>query len=236
MALEIEKKFLVKNRERSLELLKAEYGEPETQVKSGFWWCSNYPATTPFLTVTTPKIQKNIVAGIKDIADFMLTPEDFQYVRLRVLNNNIFIITFKTKSLVKGTEQNIEFEYEVTKPIFTKILDYLKVVGFVYYANIKNTLCFKSKDFSIEVSSFNDVKDSYAEIELVGNNENILHLRLNKFLTKFKEYPFKPETRSYAEISAKENLPRLKTLKLVQYSQDAVKELEKILLENKNDK
>ncbi len=229
MALEIEKKFIVRNPEKTLQMLKDRFGDHELQTKAGFWWCSNYTGITQFITVTEPKIGRDIVTSVKDIAEFMINPEEFDYLRLRVVNNEKYIVTFKTKSLIKGTEQNVEYEYETEKERFMEILRYLEGAGFIFYSNIKKTLLFKEKDFSIEYSTFNDLKDPYIEVELVGKTENVLHLRLNKFLNVFKEYQIRPETRSYAEISSKENLPRLKQMKLSQYSAEAINDLKNIL-------
>ncbi|MCK4797610.1 MAG: hypothetical protein KAT05_09525 [Spirochaetes bacterium] len=230
MSLEIEKKFLVGNFEEAYKNLTNDFGKHVYKLKPGFWWCNNYESSENMLNIQEPKLSKNEVSAIKDIGEFTLPIQNYQYIRLRVLNQKKYIVTFKIKSLVNNIEQNIEYEFEVEKDIFKRIALYLIETAFIFYYNIKETWEFNFDDIKIEISKFNDLKDSYIEIETLGDNEEELFSKLNKSLKKFFNYSIKEETKSYAKLSSIENMKTLKRLKLSQYSREGYRCLQKYLV------
>ena len=221
MSFEIEKKYIAGNFTDTFHQLVNDFNKYSHVKKQGFWWCNNYSGIESVLDVDSPKFFKKDVAMIKDIAEFIIPEQDFQYIRLRIHNEKTFIVTFKIKSLINKIEQNTEYEFEVDSGTFKRIFHYLSDTSLVFYYNIKESWEFKSQDYKIELSKFNDLKDAFVEIEVTGNNEKELHNKLNNFLNKVVDYKMKEEPRNYMELSRTENRNSLKNLKLSQYSRKA---------------
>ncbi|HOV13636.1 MAG TPA: hypothetical protein PK771_05080 [Spirochaetota bacterium] len=230
MNYEIEKKFMVNDFDLMLELLKKDFGDYKLRKKAGFWFANNFTGMEVFLDIEKPLFQKKDVIVIKDIGEFSIPEMDFQYLRLRVVNSQEFIVTFKIKNLVNNIEQNTEYEFEVDKETIVRIYNYIKDNSFIYFYNIKESYEFEKRDLKVELSKFNNLKDSFIEVELTGDNQNVLTKRLEFELGKFKIYNLKEEPRSYMELAMNENRNRLKNVRLSNYSKDAIKDLEKILL------
>lgn len=229
MNLEIEKKFSVPDFKSTLEKLKKDFGNYNHSKKEGFWWCNNYNSISKILNVNNPRINKKDVMIIKNIGEFHLPDDDYDYIRIRFNNKGKRIITFKNKSLVNNTEQNLEYEFEVDEEKFKKIISYLKDKAFIFYYNTKEIWEFKKNDIKIQLSKLSDLKDCFIEIETIGNTEKILHDKLNKFLIMITDYKLKVENKNYVELFFAENSEKLKSLTLGQYSREAYKILEKYL-------
>jgi hypothetical protein len=234
MGFEIEKKFLVGNYNDTLALLKKDFGKNSSKSKAGFWFASNYTGTEIMTDLPEPKFLKKELAMIRDIGEFEIPLQDFQFLRLRIINKDRYVITFKSKSIVNKIEQNIEYEYECKKNVFTRILNFLNEGSLIFYYNIKESLEFKSEEMSIELSKFNDLKDSYIEIEVTGDNENQLTAKLEKHLKNFEKYSLREEPKNYSELSYMENRKTLKNMKISQYSKEAVREINNKIKNNKN--
>jgi len=224
MGFEIEKKFLVGNHKETLELLKKDFGKETFKSKAGFWFASNLTGMELMTELPEPKFLKKELAMIKDIGEFEIPLQDFQFVRLRIINRDKFNITFKSKSLVNKIEQNVEYEFEIKKNVFSRILNFLNEGSLVFYYNIKETHEFKSNEMKIELSKLSDLKDSYIEVEVTGDDDKKLTEKLEKYLKKFEKYSLKEEPRNFSELSKFENRNSLKNMKLSQYSKDAIKE------------
>lgn len=229
MNYEIEKKFLIGNFDGIYNSLNDEFGEGKRILKAGFWWCNNYASLDNIMEITAPKILKKNVLFIKEIGEFNLDVQDYQYVRLRINDFSKYLITFKIKQTVNTIEQNIEFEYEPDKNTFKRVAEYLKEAAQIFYYNIKETYEYTVDDFKIELSKFNDLRNAYMEIETTGSNKNKLTEKLNTFITRFSKYNLTDETRSYHTLSLTENEDKLAKTKLSQYSREAIKELNKYI-------
>jgi len=229
MALEIEKKYLVMNFKDTLEKLKADFGQFKKVRKEGFWWCDSHNTIEKILNVKEPKLSRKMSAVLKNIGEFHLSDEEFQFVRLRVNNSEKKVITFKNKSLINNTEQNVEYEFVTDDEKFKNITNYLKENASIFYYNIKDSWVFEKNDVKIEISELNDLRDTYLEVETVGTSEKDLHDKLNKFLIMMTDYKLKEETRNYVELFFHENHEKLKSLTLGQYSREGFKLLQKYL-------
>lgn len=231
MALEIEKKYIVGNFSWTLKKLINDFGEYNKITRHGFWWCNNYNGMDNILEIKSPKIFKKDIIIIKNIGEFIIPDQDYQYIRLRIMDNKEHVITFKIKSLVNKIEQNTEYEFLLEKDIFKRIVEHLKDISFIFYYNIKEIYEFidNKNDIKIELSKFNDLKNQYIEIEATGENEKELNNKLNKTLNRFSDYKLKDETRNYCELSYGENRENLKKLKLSQYSREGFKILRDFL-------
>ncbi len=229
MSFEIEKKFLLGNFDDIFKKLKIDFGNDKYSEKRGFWWCNNHSGSENMLDIQKTLILKKDIEVIKDIGEFNIPVRDYQYIRLRILNTKKYFITIKNKSLVNNIEENIEYEFIVDKEIFKRISMYLKDGAFIFYYNIKKTWEFLFDTVKIEVSKLNDLRESYMEVEVVGENENKLKEELNNFLKKLYSYELKEETKNYAELSHIENQDLLKKLKLLQYSTEGYKILYKLI-------
>ncbi len=223
MSLEIEKKFIIGNFTKTFEKLKKDFENYSHIVKHGFWWCNNYNGIENILNVTTPLFSKKEVAIIKDIFEIIIPDQEFQFIRLRININEVnrFQLTFKIKSIVNKIEQNTEYEFDIYKNTFKRLVLFLQDTAFIFYYNIKESWEFINNNIKIELSKINDLKDSYLEIESVGNSEKELLNSVENALKDFSEYNIKEEPRSYLELSRNENKNTLKNLKLSQYSRKA---------------
>jgi len=231
MNLEIEKKFSVPDFKTTFEKLKKDFGKYDHTKKEGFWWCNNYNSINKILNIEKPAIIKKDVIIIKSIGELNLPDDSYDYIRLRISGNNLKKITFKNKSLVNNTEQNLEYEFDIDDEKFKKVVSYLKEKAFIFYCNTKETWEFKKNDIKIQLSKISDLKDSYIEVETTGSTEKILHDKLNKFLIMITDYKLKEEIKNYVELYFHENSEKLKTSTLGRYSRDAYKILEKYLIE-----
>ena len=229
MGFEIEKKFLVGNYNETLEMLKKDFGKDAVRSKAGFWFAGNFTGMECMTSLPDPKFFKKELAMIKDIGEFDIPLQDFQYARLRIVNRDRYMITFKSKSIQNKMEQNVEYEFELKKNVFARILNFLSEGNLVFYYNIKDSIEFKSNDMKIELSKINDLKDSYLEVEVTGENESLLKNKLGKYIKKFDSYSLKDEPRNYSELSYFENRNALKNMKVSQYSKEALKEINKKL-------
>jgi len=225
MGFEIEKKFLVGSFDATLAMLEKDFGKPKFQSKCGFWFASNFTGFESMFELVEPQILKKDVLLIKEIGEFEIPVQDFRFLRLRIINNNKFQVTCKLKTLVNKIEQNVEYEFDIEKPVFERVFNYLSDKSFIFYYNIKDSYEFKSGNLTIEISKFSDLKDAYLEIELTGKKEEVLIINLKENLKKFKNYSLREEERSYAELSSIENRNILRSQKLSQYSKDAMKEI-----------
>ena len=229
MSLEIEKKYLVGNFDEILNILKKEFGEYNIKNKSGFWFCSNCSKYESILELKETKISKKEVSFIKEIGEISLPIQDYDFVRVRIVNNDKYFITFKNKGLISNIEKNIEYEFEIEKDILERIIIFLKENSSIFYYNIKKSYEFHKDDVSIELSKFNDLKNPYLEIEVTGDNEEFLFSKIRKIIKKFDQYSLKEESRNYVVLSFTENKNILKYMKLSQYSRNAFIELQKKL-------
>ena len=139
MSFEIEKKFVVGCFSQTLSDLSNDFGAHKHSVKNGFWWCNNYNASDNILEVSSPKFYKKDIYAIKDITEALIPEEDFQYIRLRIIDGSQFLMTFKIKSLVNNVEKNSEYEFELEKDAFSRIIQYLKEIAQIFYYNVKET-------------------------------------------------------------------------------------------------
>ncbi len=224
MSFEIEKKFLINNYKETFSFFKERYGEPNLIKKSGFWWCSNYDGEKNILEITEPKFLKKDVEIIKDLTEFLFVIQDYQFLRIRIINDKYYL-TLKNKNLVNKIEKNIEYEFEIDKESIKLVIDYLKDNAFIFYYNIKETFEFTNNDVKIEISKFNVLKDYYLEVEVTGKKEDILYNKLENYLKELKNLSLKEEERSYFELSIIENRQKLKNVKLSNFSKDSFKNL-----------
>lgn len=228
MAFEIEKKFLVNNYKDTLSFFKERYGEPNLVKKAGFWWCNNNSGDKNILEIKDTKFLKKDVERIKDLTEFLFIIQDYQYLRIRIIDKNRYYLTLKNKNIINNIEKNVEYEFEIDSDTLKSVIDYLKDNAFIFYYNIKETFEFKNKkdDIKIELSKFNILKDYYLEIEVTGENENMLYEKLNKYLNKELDcLSLKNETRNYFELSLLENRDKLKNVKLSTFSKESFKNL-----------
>ncbi|HBD92607.1 MAG: hypothetical protein A2015_15895 [Spirochaetes bacterium GWF1_31_7] len=225
MSFEIEKKYCVLNYDLTKQLLDTKYGKHTRSVKAGYWWTEVSESLTPVLEVETHKIQKKNIEHINALAEIKIPEVDYQYARIRVLNNETYVFTVKNKSLVAGIEQNTEYEYELDKETIIEILKFLSKELYIFYYNIKDTLLYTAGDVSIELSTFNDLKNAYLEIEVLGNDQEALTDTLNEVLKEFVHYPIREELLSYNQLSKNENSIALRTKKTRDYSKEALKKL-----------
>ncbi len=224
MSLEVEKKFIVKNFEETLKNLIDRYGKYSFHNKSGFWFCSNLIGSENILDIQETRILKKDVDVIKDIGEFAIPVQDFQYVRLRIYDKKKYILTFKNKSMLNNIEQNTEYEFDIDSDIFKRVVFYLKETALIFYYNIKKTYEFKlDSNTKIELSKFNDLKDTYIEIETVGEEEKELFSKIDKVTHDLNNLELREEPRSYVALSRSENAMSLKRVKLQQYSKNAYK-------------
>lgn len=225
MNYEIEKKYVINSYKDVIKELKKRIGHYHLVYKSGFWWTGDITGYENVVDFTSPIIQKEDVAFLKDIGDFIMPEESFHFVRLRINNNKDFIVTFKTKEIVNETEHNKEYEFNLDYETFKRILNYLTDKHYIFYYNVKKSHVFDHEDFKIEVSTFNDLKDAYLEIELTGDDKEKLSEKLETLTEKLNDLPIKVETRNYSKLSRIENAATLKNKKIIQYSKEAMKEL-----------
>ena len=233
MSFEIEKKFLVGNFETTLSDLKKDFGDYIIKNKSSFWF-AYYNGYEPVLKKDEPIFLKKDVEMIRYMTEFDIPIQDFSFLRLRIVNDSKYIITLKFKSMVDEIEKNIEYEYELSKDILLRIITFLKEKHFIFYYNIKKSYEFiddydKQNPLKIELSSINNLKNHYLEVELTGENSENLIKELEKRLAKFYLYNMKEESRNYVELFLSENREKLKFIKVSQYSKGGYKELDTLL-------
>lgn len=225
MSFEIEKKFAVLNYDLTLQLLTNDFGKPSSIVKAGYWWTEASDPSQSVLEPLTHRIQKKNIEMINQLAEIKIPPMDYEYVRIRVLNNASYVLTVKNKTLVNGIEQNVEYEYDIDKETVLILLNFLSQGFYVFYYNIKDTKLFQDGETAIEISQFNDLRYAYMEIEVTGDDKDALTEKLEKALLKFDHYPIKEESTSYNQLSKQENAIALRNKKLRDYSKDATKKL-----------
>jgi len=240
MSFEIEKKFLIGDFDTTLSDLKKDFGDCIIKNKSSFWFAS-YSGDEYILKKESSIFLKKDVEMIRYITEFDIPIQDFSFLRLRIMNDNNYIITFKLKNIVDGIEKNIEYEYELSKDVLFRIITFLKEKNFIFYYNIKKSYEFISYDNSndndydkkyplkIELSSINNLKNNYLEVELIGEDSEKLVKELEKRLVKFSFYDLKEESRNYVELFLSENRENLKFMKVSHYSKDGYKELNTFL-------
>jgi hypothetical protein len=229
LSLEIEKKYIVGNFDGTITRLKNQFGKYVINEKLGFWWCNNHDGIENILDIENTKILKKEIINIKDIGEFNMPVENFEYIRLRIFDKKKYVVTFKNKSLVNNIEHNVEYEFETDFDTFKRITYYLKDTALIFYYNVKKTWLFSAFGCKIELSTFNDLKDSYIEVETTGENEKKLSEKLNSFLEKMDKYNLIEEPRKYVELSRIENKENLKRIKISKYSRDAYNILSKYL-------
>jgi len=229
MSLEFEKKYLVGNFDSTFDKLKNQFGDYKYCEKKGFWWCNNVNGFENMLEISNTKILKKDIDYIKEIGELIIPSQDFQFVRLRIVDNDNYYITFKNKLLVNNIEQNTEYEFIIEPDIFKRIIFYLHETAFIFYFNIKKTWEFKDNNTKIELSKFNDLKNTYIEIETTGNIETLLNKNMKEIIEKIKDYNLKEEPKNYVELSRAENQEMLKRMKLSQYSREGYKILQELL-------
>ena len=229
MSFEIEKKFVVGCFSQTLEDLKRDFGAFKHCIKNGFWWCNNYSISNNMLDITQPKFYKKDVFAIKDITEAMIPEEDFQFIRLRIIDNSIYLMTLKIKNLVNNIEKNSEYEFELENETFSRVVQYLKDIAHIFYFNTKETWEFNGNDLKIELSKVSDLKESYLEIEVTSKDENELTNLFFKKLVPFERYNIKEEPKSYFELFLRENSLLLKNQKLSQFSKKGINILSQII-------
>ncbi|HNZ26280.1 MAG TPA: CYTH domain-containing protein [Spirochaetota bacterium] len=230
--LEIEKKYFVGNFDDTLKLLQKRFEKYDTYVKSGFWWRSNCSGLENILDLGEPKLLKKEASIIKEIGEFVFPAQDYDFLRIRIINGVKYSVTFKNKALVKNIERNTEYEFEIEKELLLRIIDFLKENCFIFYYNIKESRVFNKKDISIELSTFNDLVSPYLEIEALGDNERELFSKIEQTISQLNLTSLKEEPKNYVELSFMENKNRLKNVKLSTYSREAFKELQNKLSGN----
>ncbi|HOF00331.1 MAG TPA: CYTH domain-containing protein [Spirochaetota bacterium] len=230
--LEIEKKYFVGNFDDTLKLLQKRFEKYDTYVKSGFWWRSNCSGLENILDLGEPKLLKKEASIIKEIGEFVFPAQDYDFLRIRIINGVKYSVTFKNKALVKNIERNTEYEFEIEKELLLRIIDFLKENCFIFYYNIKESKVFNKKDISIELSTFNDLVSPYLEIEALGDNERELFSKIEQTISQLNLTSLKEEPKNYVELSFMENKNRLKNVKLSTYSREAFKELQNKLSGN----
>lgn len=229
MSFEIEKKFKVLNHDLTANRLENEFKKIGTSVKVGFWWTENEAPWCPVTSDGTHKISKKNIETINKLTELKIPEEDFQFIRLRILDNKKYVITLKNKAIVNRIEQNIEYEYECEEDVFRTIAKFLSEGFYIFYYNVKTTTLFTLNDAKIELSKFNDLKNSYLEIEVTGNDKAKLENRLDEILKLFENYPIVEEPENYNKLSRNENMRTLENKKLKDYSKEALKQLQKTL-------
>lgn len=230
--LEIEKKYFVGNFDDTLDLLQKRFGKYETEVKSGFWWSSNCSGLENILDINEPKLLKKEAAVIKEIGEFVFPVQDYNFMRIRIINSAKYCVTFKNKALIKNIERNTEYEFEIEKDLLLRIIDFLQENCFIFYYNIKESRVFKKKDISIELSTFNDLVSPYLEVEALGENEQELFSKIEETINRINLTFLKEEPKNYVELSFLENKNKLRNVKLSAYSREAFKELQNKLDDN----
>lgn len=229
MSFEIEKKFKVLNHDSAAKRLESEFKKIGTSVKMGFWWTEN---EDPWCLVTsdgTHKISKKNIETINKLTELKIPEEDFQFIRLRILDNEKYIVTLKNKAIVNNIEQNVEYEYECEEDVFRTIAKFLSEGFYIFYYNVKTTTLFTLKDVNIELSKFNDLKNSYLEVEVTGSDKTKLESRLDEILKLFDDYPIVEEPENYNKLSRNENARTLENKKLKDYSKEALKLLQETI-------
>lgn len=229
MSFEIEKKFKVLNHDSATKRLESEFKKIGTSVKMGFWWTEN---EDPWCLVTsdgTHKISKKNIETINKLTELKIPEEDFQFIRLRILDNEKYIVTLKNKAIVNNIEQNVEYEYECEEDVFRTIAKFLSEGFYIFYYNVKTTTLFTLKDVNIELSKFNDLKNSYLEVEVTGSDKTKLESRLDEILKLFDDYPIVEEPENYNKLSRNENARTLENKKLKDYSKEALKLLQETI-------
>ncbi len=229
MSFEIEKKFKVLNYDSVTSLLENEFKKVGTSVKMGFWWTENDDPWCPVISDSVHKISKKNIEIINKLTELKIPEEDFQFIRLRILDNSKYIVTLKNKTLVNRIEQNVEYEYECEEETFRTIAKFLSEGFCIFYYNVKTTTLFTDNDVNIELSKFNDLKNPYLEVEVTGNNKENLEKRLDEILKHFAEYPITEEPENYNKLSRIENAHALENKKLKDYSKEALKQLQEII-------
>lgn len=229
MSFEIEKKFKVLNYDSVANLLENEFKKINTSVKMGFWWTENEDPWCPVISDGTHKISKKNIEIINKLTELKIPEEDFQFIRLRILDNQKYVVTLKNKTLVNRIEQNVEYEYECEEETFRSIAKFLSEGFYIFYYNIKTTTLFTHNDVNIELSKFNDLRNPYLEIEVTGNNKESLEKRLDEILKLFTDYPIVEEPENYNKLSRNENARTLENKKLKDYSKEAIKQLQEIV-------
>ena len=151
-------------------------------------------------------------------------------MRLRIVNNSRYTLAVKNKSLVNAIEHNIEYEYEITKEIAKELVNFLAQDFYVFHHNQKNTKQFIKENLDLTLSTFNDLKNAYLEVEVTGEDKNKLEIQLEEKLKEFSDYPLREEPRHFNQLSQIENASSLRNKKIRDYSQDAYKTLKSILL------
>lgn len=225
MSFEIEKKYCVLNYDLVKQLLDSEFGKSKRIVKAGYWWTECADPSTPVTEVVKHKIQEKNIALINGIAEIKIPETDYQYARIRVVNNSSYVLTVKNKSMQNGIEQNVEYEYEIDSTTVNEVINFLSQGFYIFYYNVKDTLLYTSGDLSIELSKFNDLTHAYLEVELTGKNQKELNEKLNDALSSFNHYPIKEELLSYNQLSKNENQISLRNKKLRDYSKEALNSL-----------
>ncbi len=233
MSFEIEKKFLVGDFDITFSDLKSDFGNYNTINKSSFWFAA-YSGDELVLKKGEPIFLKKDVEMIRYITEFDIPIQDFSFLRLRIMNDTNYVMTLKLKSLVDGIEKNIEYEYELNKENFLRVVAFLKEKYYIFYYNIKKSYEFSynvnnENPLKIELSSINNLRDYYLEVELTGKNSENLIDELQKRLVKFSLYNLKEESRNYVELFFSENRDKFKFVKVSQYSKDGYRELESLV-------
>ena len=136
MSFEIEKKFKVLNYDSVANLLENEFKKINTSVKMGFWWTENEDPWCPVISDGTHKISKKNIEIINKLTELKIPEEDFQFIRLRILDNQKYVVTLKNKTLVNRIEQNIEYEYECEEETFRSIAKFLSEGFYIFYYSI----------------------------------------------------------------------------------------------------
>lgn len=229
MSFEIEKKFKVLNHDLTANRLENEFKKIGTSVKTGFWWTENEEPWRLVISDGAHKISKKNIETINKLTELKIPEEDFQFIRLRILDNKKYVITLKNKAIVNRVEQNVEYEYECEEDVFRTVAKFLSEGFYIFYYNVKTTVLFTLNDVNIELSKFNDLKNSYLEIEVTGNDKAKLEKRLDEILGAFADYPIVEEPENYNKLSRNENMRVLENKKLKDYSNEALKQLQKTL-------
>ena len=236
MSFEIEKKFLVGDFETTLSDLKRDFGDYLIENKANFWFAS-YNGDVLLLNKEEPIFLKKDVEMIRYITEFDIPIQDFSFLRLRIINDNKYVITLKLKNIVNGIEKNVEYEYELSRDKLLRMIIFLKEKYFIFYYNIKKSYEFtfvygKGCPLKVELSSINNLKDHYLEVELIGENSESLIKELKTRLIKFSFYNLKEENRNYVDLFLSENREKLKFTKVFNYSKEGYKELDTLLNAN----
>jgi adenylate cyclase class IV len=220
--LEIEKKYSIANHEPLLKRLEDSFKLVSFEKKTGFWWCDSYQGHTDLLSAIEPSISRKSVDTIGRIADLAVPSRDFQYVRLRLVNNSLFRITFKTKEMVGTIERNTEFEEEIEAATTDRVCDWLQGNAFIFYYNSKSTWTFHENGINYQLSTLSDLKNAFLEIETIGENEQDLLASIEEAARNFSHEGLSEELRNYAALSSVENNRSLKHMTLSAYTRQAM--------------